>query len=145
MSRNEIDPVKVIGELFPTTGPHTPEQLVNASLVIDELWRYLAHATYNRDNPATDDVVSVYMIAGNLGHSAHVAGQVYAQLSNACRRHAQRADLGHDNTESDPGVSAVEASVDLEDCQQISTELACNLDGAAQHLCHLYVKSDTTD
>lgn len=84
MSHNDIDPVKVVQELFPTIGPHTPEKVIAAAAVIAELWRYLGHAFQPRAAiiEPLENLGDAYDFVGELALADHRAADVLARLTH---------------------------------------------------------------
>lgn len=60
------DLVAVVRDLFPTIGPHTPEQMIAAAEAIAELWRYLGHATISGTRKILTDPADAYTVTGAL-------------------------------------------------------------------------------
>ncbi|MFD3464753.1 hypothetical protein ACFWVM_34065 [Nocardia fluminea] len=132
------DPTDFVRGLWYSDGPHTPESITSAATAIDELMRYLAHATRGEL-----DVPTLYSVTGSLAHAASISEQVLTQLASACTDLSARSDLRHDAPDADPATSALFAS----DC--LGTEAARDvrslrhrLDQAQQQLGHLYLTGD---
>ncbi|MFD3431328.1 hypothetical protein [Nocardia fluminea] len=129
------DPTDFVRRLWYSDGPHTPESITSAATAIEELTRYLAHATRG-----DLDVPTLYGATGSLAHAASISEQVLTQLASACTDLSARADLRHDTTGADPASSALIAADELgtEATREVRS-LRHRLDSAQQQLGHLYV------
>ncbi|MEU9516874.1 hypothetical protein, partial [Micromonospora sp. NPDC048169] len=78
------DPVAAVQELFPTTGPHTPEQVIAAAESIAELWRYLGHAFQPQSGriEPLENLSDAYSFVGNLALADQRATEILLRLAH---------------------------------------------------------------
>jgi hypothetical protein len=129
------DPTDFVRGLWYSDGLHTCESITAAATAIEELTRYLAHATRG-----DLDVPTLYSATGSLAHAASISEQVLTQLAGACTTLSARTELRHDAPDTDPASSALFAADTLgtEATSQVRS-LRQRLDQAQQQLGHLYV------
>lgn len=82
MPNDQIDRVAAVRELFPPTGPHSPESVIAAAEAISELWRYLGHAfVFGSERiKSLDQVSDAYTLVGNLAEADERASTVLQRL-----------------------------------------------------------------
>lgn len=132
------DPTDFVRGRWNSDGPHTPESIAAAATAIEELMRYLAHAT-RRDL----DVPTLYAATGSLAHATQISEQVLTQLANSCVAVSGRTDLRHDVADADPSSAALIAADELGvEATRDVRSLRRLLDQAQQQLAHLYVTGD---
>ncbi|WP_063057261.1 hypothetical protein [Nocardia salmonicida] len=132
------DPTDFVRGLWYSDGPHTSESIASAATAIEELTRYLAHATRG-----DLDVPTLYGVTGSLAHAASISEQVLTQLASACTALSARADLRHDAPDADPASSALFAADKLgTEATSDVRSLRQRLDQAQQQLGHLYLTGD---
>lgn len=92
------DQGKFISELWPTTGPHSAESIINAAEAIDELWRYLGHAFqgYAAKIEPLENPADVYTVLGALISADMRASEVLARLGHWSEYVASRS-MGTDH------------------------------------------------
>lgn len=73
------DRVTAVRELFSTTGPHTPEQVIAAAEAIAELWRYLGHAT-TETRKVLANPADAYSVTGALAAAERSSVDVLGRL-----------------------------------------------------------------
>lgn len=145
--QDNVDAVNLVQELFPTIGPHTPERLVQATVVIDEMVRYLAHATHN-SRETSSDASELASAVGNLGHALGSLGQVQRQLRQACSYLSAENGLRHDEdrTKQSAATAAYLAGQYLAEAAGKTHDVGQLVDKAFGCLNHLYlVDDDGTD
>ncbi len=78
-----IDRVSAVQQLFPTTGPHTPDQVIAAAEAIAELWRYLGHAFQPRAAviEPLENLSDAYSFVGNLALADQRATEILQRLT----------------------------------------------------------------
>ncbi|WP_306362510.1 hypothetical protein [Nocardia sp. CC227C] len=138
----KIDRADMVEALWPTIGPHTAESVIEAARGIEELWRYLAHATRNREAAALSAPADVYAAVGALKQGAHSAVQVVRQLQNWAAYVSSVDGLARDDDRADPERAAATAdyAVDcLYDARQGMAQHAAALEQVAAALSHLYI------
>ncbi|MBL1079478.1 hypothetical protein JK358_34240 [Nocardia sp. 2] len=133
--------------LWPTDGPHTPESMIAAANAIDDLWRYLAHATRGTSD-ACEQPADVYLAVGALMTSARSAMQALAQLANWAADLQDDDGLIHDAARNDQerAIAAAAAAGNwLFDGSCDMNHLAQHLEKASAELSHLYIDRDDVE
>lgn len=135
---------EVVGAHWPMDGPHTPERIEAAGVALEELARYLNHATLPRTGVLADAPHGAGLL-GSLAMAAHRERQLIGQLAAWAHRVAVdptvRHDQGGDDAErSRPlAVSAAEeAEGELGFAAEFAAELARCLDGAQRQMSTLF-------
>ncbi len=132
------EPTDFVRGLWYSDGPHTPESIASAATAIEELTRYLAHATRG-----DLDVPTLYGVTGSLAHATQISEQVLAQLADSCAALSGRDDLRSDDINASPSATALIAADALGlAAQRDVRSLRQRLDTAQQQLGHLYVAGD---
>ncbi|CAM4521219.1 hypothetical protein NONI108955_41860 [Nocardia ninae] len=141
----EVVGAKIVAEHWPLSGPHSEESLASATEAIDELVRYLAHATIaNQAAEALPFAPDGYIVISRLATAAHAQDQVLRQLADWADNHlAADPNLRHDTEPADrASVTALEASAYLNDAANKAGELGRALARAQGLLGHLYHDQD---
>lgn len=132
------DPTDFVRAHWHSDGPHTPDSITSAATAIDELMRYLAHATRGKV-----DVPTLYSVTGSLSHATQTSEQVLTQLADSCVAVSGREDLCHDVADADPASAARIAADELgSEAGRDVRSLRRRLNQAQQQLGHLYVTGD---
>lgn len=131
--------VDVIGQHWPTIGPHTDETVSSAALAVSELCRYLAHAT--RAGKALPYACDGYTVVGRLATAATAARQVLTQLSDWAADLPQSPGLRHDAGENATDT-AVAAAAHLLAATGALDRASSSLARAHSALGHLYHEQD---
>lgn len=132
------DPTDFVRAHWHSDGPHTPESIASAATAIEELMRYLAHATRG-----DLDVPTLYAVTGSLAHATQISEQVLTQLASSCNALSERDDLRNDDINADPASAARIAAHELSlGAPEDVRSLRHRLDRAQRQLGHLYVAGD---
>lgn len=130
------DPTDFVRAHWHSDGPHTSESIASAATAIEELMRYLAHATR-----LDLDVPTLYAMTGSLAHATQISEQVLTQLASSTAALADRDDLRSDDINIAPATAALTAAGALDGDRDVRA-LRQRLDIAQQQLGHLYVAGD---
>lgn len=132
------DPTEFVRRHWSSDGPHTPESITSAATTIEELTRYLAHATHG-----DLDVPTLYAVTGALAHATQISEQVLTQLADSCAELSGRDDLRSDDINTSPSGAALIAADELGvEAKRDVGSLRKRLDQAQQQLGRLYVAGD---
>ncbi|GAA5128872.1 hypothetical protein [Haloechinothrix salitolerans] len=135
---------EVVGAHWPMDGPHTPERIEAAGVALEELARYLNHATMPRKSLLTDAPRGAGLL-GSLATAARRQVQLCRQLEAMAHRVAGDPTVRHDRDRDDAersrllAVSAAEeAEGELGFAAEFTAELAQCLDGAQRQMASLF-------
>lgn len=137
MPRKPVDGTELVAQHWPTNGPHTEESLASAAMAIQELIRYMAHATIGTTLSALPFAQDGYIVVGRLAHAMSSQEQVLRQLSAWANTLAADPQLRHDSDAS-AAMAAIEASEYLRDAAGRADSLGRLLGDAQSALGHLY-------
>lgn len=101
------DRVAAVRDLFPTNGPHSPEQIIEAAAVIAELWRYLGHAfrpQAGRIEPL-ENLSNAYSLVAELALADHRSVDILNRLAHWATYVGDRSTYSRDYGISDPDGS----------------------------------------
>ncbi|MCU1646406.1 MAG: hypothetical protein JWN03_6681 [Nocardia sp.] len=142
----KIDRADIVNALWPMDGPHTAESVIAAADTIEDLWRYLAHATRRSDSGALAAPADVYVSLSRLVTSVRSAEQVFSQLARWADRLQNKTRLAHDGERSGDHWLAINAAAEaagwLSKARAVTELLGRNLDQANSSLSHLYIDAD---
>jgi hypothetical protein len=96
---------------YPLDGPHTPDTVVGAARGVDNLVRYLTHATRSR---VLDDPADLHQVLGGLGGAVLNLPQLFDQLATQAGRYTTLPGLC-DNHGGNPAATAQQLHNHLRD------------------------------
>lgn len=134
-----VDVEALVGTFWNIDGPHSPERTASAALAVDQLTRYLAHATFpGRGAVTLPHGGDVYRQVGEWRSTIGRLQQVLEQLARRAGELAEDPTL-YDDRRGDhrPAVTALEAQAALEEARQTLAPLDRALGAAHNASGHL--------
>lgn len=141
-TRKSVDGAEVVAKHWPLAGPHDEETMASAAMAVEELARYMAHATIGTELDALPYACDGYTVIGRLATAAHSERQVLRQLAEWADGLTNAFGLRHDTPPGSADDTARAAAAYLREAANAAESLAKWLRHAQGALGHLYHDGD---
>lgn len=141
-TRKPVDGADVVAQHWPLAGPHDEETMASAAMAVEELYRYMAHATIGTELEALPYACDGYTVIGRLATAAHSQRQVLQQLAVWADALTEDFALCHDIPPGSADDTARAAAEYLRQAANAAESLANWLRHAQGALGHLYHDGD---